>query len=95
MNELLETIRVAIADGATDEQRTRAAGACRTLLTALEAEVGKAIPVAGAPTVVKIDPTQALDLLIAKLRAALPADAAAALPADQGVRFAFVHPRRR
>jgi hypothetical protein len=97
MQDLLESIKAAIGQGATPSQKTAAAQACRTLLTALEAEAGKAIPVPGAPTphpLSQIDPTQALDLLIARLRSALPADQTPA-PATGGVRFSLVKPRMR
>ena len=82
MNQLLEAIRAAVADDATADQKTNGAQACRTLLAALEAEAGKPLPAPGGlPPVsplANIDPGQALDLLIARLRAALPANEAKA-----------------
>ncbi len=41
MEQMIDSIRVAIADGATAEQKAAGAQACRTIMTALEAEVGK------------------------------------------------------
>jgi hypothetical protein len=97
MNELLEAIRAAVADQATAEHKAAGAQACRTILAALEAEAGKPLGGAAAPPahpLAGLDPTQALDLLIARLRAALPKDAddRAASPADRGIRIALVTP---
>jgi hypothetical protein len=75
MQELLESIRAAVAEGATTDQKTAGAQACRTILTALEAAVGKPLSMPGVPSpgpLAGVDPTQALDLLIARLRSALP-----------------------
>jgi len=72
MEEMIETIRIAASDGATAEQKAAGVVACRTMLTALEAEVGKPIAIVGAPTpgpLAGISPDQAIDLLIAKLTA--------------------------
>jgi len=78
MNDLFEAIRVAVTDGATAEQKAGGAQACRTILAALDAEPGKPLPtpVALAPVspLANMDAGQALDLLIARLRAALPAN---------------------
>jgi hypothetical protein len=78
VNDLLETIRAAVGEKATAEQKTAGAHACRTLLAALEAQVGKPLPApAGAPVphpLANIDATQALDLLLARLRAAIPSN---------------------
>lgn len=96
MEILIEAIRAASAEGATAEQKATAATACRTFLAALESETGKAMTLPGTPTanpLAGIDPSQALDLLIAKLTAALPPDAPTAeRPKDKAVRFAFVKP---
>ena len=43
MDEMIDAIRGAVADGATAEQKVAGARACRNILTALEAEVGKPI----------------------------------------------------
>jgi len=103
MDEMIEAIRSAVADGATAEQKTHGAQACRTILTALDAEPGKPLAVTGTPTphpLAGIDPGQALDLLIAKLTAALPKDDGKAAPATtapdpRGLRIAFVAPPPR
>lgn len=70
MDDLIEVIRTAVAESATPEQKVAGAQACRTLGTALEAEAGKPIALAGVPApspLAGISPDQALDLLIAKL----------------------------
>jgi hypothetical protein len=90
MNDLLEAIRLAVAEGATGEQKAGGAQACRTILIALETEAGKPLNVPGAPPphpLAGIDPGQALDLLIARLRAAVPTDEK---PRTPGVRFPLV-----
>lgn len=103
MNEHIEAIRIAVAGGASAEAKANGVIACRAILTALGAEPGKTIAVPGAPTphpLANIDPGQALDLLIAKLTAALPkegdrpnaAQSMAAVPASHGLRIAFVSP---
>lgn len=94
MEEMIEAIRAAVASGATPEQKTLGAQACRTLLTALEVEPGKTIVVAGAPApspLASIAPEQAIDLLIARLQALVPAEGAP--PAEKRpLRIAFVQP---
>lgn len=103
MLENLEAIRIAVADGATTEQKAHGAAACRAILAALGAEPGKPIAMPGAPVphpLAGIDPGQALDLLIAKLTAALPKDddkpsAPPAAPDPRGLRIAFVAPPGR
>ena len=104
MNTNLEAIRTALTDGATPDQKAHGAAACRAILAALEAEAGKPIAMPGAPAphpLAGIDPGQALDLLIAKLTAALPKEdakataAPAAAPDPRGLRIAFVAPTRR
>ena len=100
MNELLEAIRVAVAEDATPEQKAAGAQACRTILAALEAQAGKPLPTpAGTPAphpLANIDATQALDLLIARLQAAIPANegtATRARPASaSGPRIPIVGP---
>jgi hypothetical protein len=77
MHELLESIRAAIVQGATADHKAAGAQACRTILTALEAEVGRPLMMPGAPMpgpLAGIDPTHALDLLIARLQSVLPAE---------------------
>jgi hypothetical protein len=101
MNDLLEAIRLAVADGATAEQKVGGAQACRTLIAALDAEPGKPLPapVALPPIgpLANINAGQALDLLIARLRAALPANddkdgASRSRPAAAGPRIPLVGP---
>ena len=98
MQELLEAIRTATAEGATGDQKAAGAQACRTILTALEAETGKPLALSAAPApnpLAGIDPSQALDLLIARLRAAVPADDQPATPRrpdTAGLRIALVRP---
>ena len=102
MNEKVSAIGAAIANGATAEQKAHGAAACRAILAALEAEVGKPIAMPGAPIpspLAGIDPGQAIDLLIAKLSSMLPkedgkAPAATAppTPARPPMRIAFVAP---
>lgn len=86
MDELIETIRAAIASDTTPEAKAAGADACRTILAALEAEVGEPIapvmpPMAQVATMIRalrgVPPDQLLDLAIARLRAALPPDAVA------------------
>jgi len=99
MDELLEAIRIAVTENATAEQKASGAKACRTILIALEAEPGKPFILAGAPSpnpLGAIDPPQALDLVIARLRAALPAEdpavATVRRPGPPGLRIALVRP---
>jgi hypothetical protein len=99
MHELLESIRGAIVEGATAEHKVAGAQACRTILTALEAEVGRPITIPGAPLpgpLAGIDPTQALDLLIARLQSVLPAartdERAIQVKEPQGLRIPMVGP---
>jgi hypothetical protein len=99
MYELLESIRAAIVEGATADHKAAGAQACRTILTALEAEVGRPLTTPGAPLpgpLSGIDPTQALDLLIARLRSVLPVertdDRAAAAKESPGLRIPIVGP---
>lgn len=98
MQELFEAIRTATAEGATAEQKAAGAQACRTIATALEAETGKplALPERPAPSpLAGIDPSRALDLLIARLQAALPTEAPPAArrrPEPSGLRIALVRP---
>lgn len=98
MTAQIDVIRAAVADGATADQKAAGAAACRAILAALGAEPGKPIAMAGAPAphpLAGLDPGQALDLLIAKLTAALPKDEGkpanpAAASAPRGLRISFV-----
>lgn len=82
MDELIESIRMAVAAESSPEARAAGANACRTILTALEAVAGQPMglpvstpsPVAAAVAMLRgVPPDQLLDLAIARLRAALPA----------------------
>lgn len=101
MDEMLEAIRAAVGADATSEQKSIGAQACRTILTALEAEPGRAIALAGAPMpgpLSGISPDQALDLLIARLSAVAErqVSAASAPSVKSGpLRIAFVQPPPR
>jgi hypothetical protein len=84
MDTILETIRAAIEPNATAEARVAGAAACRMMLAALEGTPGEpmaaAVPATPSPiasivgALRGVPPEQLLDLAIAKLRAALPAD---------------------
>jgi len=105
MDELIDVIRAAVADGATADQKAQGAAACRAILAALGAEVGKPIAMPGAPApspLAGIDPGQAIDLLIAKLSSMLPKEEGKAptatappTPARPPMRIAFVAPPAR
>jgi hypothetical protein len=86
MNEMIEAIRAAVADGATPEQKATGVQACRTVLTALGAEPGKPIALPGVPQqhpLAGITADQALAMLIARLTTiADERDAATAHPAN-------------
>lgn len=88
MDDVLATIRSALAPDVTPEAKTAGIAACRAVLGALSASAGEPLapprPVDVGPTAQAIaaiirstPPDQLLDLLIAKLRAAAPADAKA------------------
>lgn len=69
MNELIEAIRIAVADGATTDQKAAGVLACRTIATALDTEPGKAFTLPGVPMPVtsRVSIDQVLDLAIARL----------------------------
>lgn len=87
MDHLIDTIKNAIAQDASDEARAVGAQACRTILLALETPAGEPLapptetaavaPTAALHAVVAamrtMPPDQLLDLAIARLKAALPA----------------------
>jgi hypothetical protein len=99
MHELIETIRAAVAEDATAEVKQAGAQACRIILVALEGEPSEPVP--PAPTnplagLAGLDLDRALDLVIARLRAALPEDKRAALGERPGIRIQLVPvPTRR
>ncbi len=100
MDEMIEAIRTAVADGATADQRAAGAVACRTILAALEAEAGKVLSLPGVPPpspLAGIAPDQALDLLIARLSTIADKKATSTAPAPKGgpLRIAFVQPPAR
>ena len=85
MDQLIETIRMAVATNATAETRAAGATACRTILTALDATAGEplaatAVPAPNAQAVAiasalrGMPMDQLADLLIAKLRTLVPPD---------------------
>ncbi len=106
MQGLIESIRLAVAPDATDELRAAGATACRAILRALEANPGESHQVSAPPSVPMPDavativtalrgvpPEQLLDLAIARLRAALPADQA--VPVGQPLKFQLIPIPRR
>jgi hypothetical protein len=96
MDNVIEAIRAALGPGANANEREAGVTACRAVLATLEATAGQPMHRAAAPAAssqiatvigalrnVPID--QLLDLIIAKLRTALPADASK--PSRPDVRF--------
>jgi len=79
MDTFIETIRTAVGEGATADQKQAGAVACRAILTALEGHAGHALtaPVL-APTTPRLEVDQVLDLVISRLRTMVPVDPAAA-----------------
>lgn len=70
MNELIDAIRAAVADGATTEQKAAGVQACRAIATALGTEPGKPLTVPGVaptPSTSRVSIDQVLDLAIARL----------------------------
>ena len=100
MENLIESIRSAVAPEATSETRQAGASACRTILAALESVPGQplvatavvqpnATNIASVVATLRGVPADALlDLAIAKLRAALPAGAE--VPHVQPLRFQII-----
>ena len=93
MQELIETIRVAVASDASAEQKATGSQACRTILAALDSEPGKPIVLPGMPLpapTARVSVDQMLDLMIARLttiatqREAEPAPTVA--PSPRGLR---------
>ena len=89
---LIETIRAAVAEGAPAEARAAGANACRVLLTELDPQpAGPSaaqqpqpqpnLPIGAIVAAIRGMPADQLaDLLIAKLRTLVPGDAAAISP---------------
>ena len=102
METLLETIRIAVSPGASDDDKSRGAVAAQTIAVALGAVPGKPMtfsttattsPVSNVVGALRDLPAeQALDLLIAKLRALLP-DPKPVAP--QALKLAMVAPPRK
>lgn len=69
MQELIETIRAAVASGASKEQKAAGAAACRTIFAALDTEPGTPFAIPGAPVqaMPRVSIDQVLDLMIARL----------------------------
>lgn len=70
MNELIDVIRTAVANGATAEQKAAGVLACRTIATALDTEPGKLLTLPGLsppPATSRVSLDQVLDLAIARL----------------------------
>jgi hypothetical protein len=88
MENLIESIKNALAPGASDEARVAGAQACRTILVALETRAGEPLAAATVSSSAAMEPSsplqsavaalrgmpaeQLLDLAIARLKAALP-----------------------
>lgn len=81
MENLIDTIRAAIASDSSAASRAAGAQACRTILVALETQAGEPLASAPPPTtpvqaaltaLSKAPPEQLLDIVIARLKAALP-----------------------
>jgi hypothetical protein len=99
MNELIDAIRAAVVDGATSDQKMIGVQACRTIMTALDAEPGKPIALPGAPKPHPLNGLtfdQALDLVIARLSTVANARESAApqlSPATpRGPQFPIIQP---
>jgi hypothetical protein len=86
MTDLLDCIRIALAEGATPEQKQAGAAACCAAYAALSPPPGVPISVPHAPRT-GVDVDQMLDVAIAKLRTMLPADADVT---TESVRFPFL-----
>lgn len=98
MDNVLETVRAALAPEATAEARAAGVEACRAILATLGATPSEAQPPrppetgplaqAVAGLIRTTPPDQLLDMMIAKLRAAVPAGAEP--PASQKINIPFV-----
>jgi hypothetical protein len=100
MEGLIDSIRIAVSNDATDEARVAGVAACRTILTALEAKPGEpfapTVPTTTTPVQTAVallrgmPPDQLLDLAISRLRAALPAGDPVPVPSPQSLRLQLV-----
>ena len=87
MNELIEAIRTAVAEGATREQKANGVLACRTIATALDTEPGKPFTLPGVsptPMTSRVSIDQVLDLAIARLSVLAKESEAAQPPTPTG-----------
>lgn len=75
MTDRLDCIRIALAEGATPEQKQASAAACCALYAALSPPPGVPLSVPHVPQT-RIGLDQVLDVAIAKLRAMMPPDTA-------------------
>ena len=104
MEPQIESIRAALAPDASDELRAAGAAACRTLLVSLQPPDAEPAP-SQAPSAPPLDtaaiaslvgalgklpPEQLLDLAIARLRAALPAEAPMATAPPTPLKFHII-----
>jgi hypothetical protein len=98
MDTLIDAIRAALADGATDDTKRAGANACRAILAALDAEPGASLapaaPAINATMITalgRMDLNQLLDVAIARLRVLNAANSNAAPPTpSRGVSFPLV-----
>ncbi len=91
MHELIEVIRAAVAEDATAEAKAAGAQACRMILAALEGGPSAPIPPAHPlAALAGLDLDRALDLVIARLRAALPEEKRTALGEKPAMRIQLV-----
>ncbi len=95
MDTLLDSIRAAITDGATDDTKRAGASACRAILAALEATPGA--PLSGSTpalnviaTLGRMDLNQLLDVAIARLRVLNASNSNAPPTPSRGVSFPLV-----
>jgi hypothetical protein len=91
MIDLLDCIRIALAEGATPEQKQAGAAACCAVFAQLSPPPGVPISVPHAPQA-RINIDQALDLAIAKLRAMVPSEATSEITTT-AVHFPFLSSR--
>lgn len=97
MDNIIQAIEAALATDATTEARSAGISACRAVLGALEAKPGMPMAAAPLPSPVAaivaslrgVPFEQLLDLAIARLRSALPADAEVQ-PAAKGLAIPIV-----
>ena len=95
METLIDAIRAAVADGATDDHKRAGASACRAILTALDAAPGAPLAPAAAPAPVlaalgRMDLNQLLDVAIARLRVLNASSNGAPPTPSRGVSFPLV-----